>query len=279
MKIGSRCGSLRPRSRQPPSQTGQESFDLIRLSSCSYLVQDWVGIRHLAYLASPYTEQPVPLRPVAGFPDLRLLRGLCYPGKSPFRGQSHTALTKHVLAWFRSSTHPYARTRCPMSHSRATVFADAIRFRGRFPCVECRHVIQRSRQSRPRSIEGDALWRGVFGPNRDWTSSNQALTMPRGPCGACFPLAVCSPRFRQALFPLALSVTGEPDGPGHDYPSALLSAKGMTNQPTRRTQHITWSPAMNFIGSDLFVLLTTATASVTSGPANSQAVSSVANRR
>ena len=42
------------------------------------------------------------------------------PWESPPEGQSRAALTRHVLARCRSSTHPYARTRCPMSHSRAT---------------------------------------------------------------------------------------------------------------------------------------------------------------
>src|SRR5947209_16037185 len=65
--------------------------------------------------------------------------------------------------------------------------------------------------------------------------------MPRGPCEACFPLAVRPPLFRQALFPLASSVTGEPDGPGHRCPSALLPVKGMTNQPA--TTHDPETPA------------------------------------
>ena len=42
------------------------------------------------------------------------------PWGSPPEGQSRAAPTRHVLARFRSSTHPYARTRCPMSHSRVS---------------------------------------------------------------------------------------------------------------------------------------------------------------
>src|SRR2546430_670873 len=42
------------------------------------------------------------------------------PWGSPPEGQSRAAPTHHVLARCRSSTHPYARTRCPMLHSRAT---------------------------------------------------------------------------------------------------------------------------------------------------------------
>ena len=42
------------------------------------------------------------------------------PWGSPPEGQSRAALNRHVVARFRSSTHPYARTRCPMSHPRAT---------------------------------------------------------------------------------------------------------------------------------------------------------------
>ena len=44
------------------------------------------------------------------------------------RGSITCSLVHHVRARFRSSTHPYPRTRCPMSHSRATVFALANRF-------------------------------------------------------------------------------------------------------------------------------------------------------
>ena len=44
------------------------------------------------------------------------------------RGSITCSLVHHVVARFRSSTHPYPRTRCPMSHSRATVFALANRF-------------------------------------------------------------------------------------------------------------------------------------------------------
>src|SRR5437016_2254575 len=42
------------------------------------------------------------------------------PWGSPPEGQSRAARTRHVRARFRSSIHPYARTRCPMSHARAT---------------------------------------------------------------------------------------------------------------------------------------------------------------
>ena len=58
------------------------------------------------------------------------------PWGSPPEGQSRAALTRHVLARFRSSTHPYARARCPMSLSRATT--------RRLPdlVVESRHVNQ-----------------------------------------------------------------------------------------------------------------------------------------
>ena len=50
------------------------------------------------------------------------------PWGSPPEGQSRAALVHHVRARLRSSTHPDPRTRCPMSHSRATVFALANRF-------------------------------------------------------------------------------------------------------------------------------------------------------
>jgi len=55
--------------------------------------------------------------------------------------------------------------------------------------------------------------------------------MPRGSRGASVPLAVRPPLLRQALFPLASSVTGKPDDPGHDCPSVLLSGKGMPSPP------------------------------------------------
>src|SRR5262249_59897951 len=55
--------------------------------------------------------------------------------------------------------------------------------------------------------------------------------MPRGSCGACIPLAVRPPLLRQALFPLASSVAGKPDDPGHNGPNALLSGKGMPSLP------------------------------------------------
>src|SRR5262245_41918638 len=55
--------------------------------------------------------------------------------------------------------------------------------------------------------------------------------MPRGSCRACLPLAVRPLLLRQALFPLASSVAGKPDDPGHNGPNALLSGKGMPSLP------------------------------------------------
>src|SRR5262249_39854696 len=129
------------------------------------------------------------------------------PWGSPPEGQSRAPLIHHVLARFRSSTHPYPRTRCPMSHSRAT--AGLLRH----PTIECHHVIQRSRQGRPepsrdghdyRRSPGVTLWRVMMVTNRDWTSSSLALTIPRGPCRASLPLAACSSAFPAGFVPLGL---------------------------------------------------------------------------
>jgi hypothetical protein len=57
-----------------PLRTARESFDLKRLASgLCFDSQDRFGVSHLAYLDVRVVRPPVSLRPVAGFPDLRLL--------------------------------------------------------------------------------------------------------------------------------------------------------------------------------------------------------------
>src|SRR5262249_58901685 len=68
--------------------------------------------------------------------------------------------------------------------------------------------------------------------------------MPRGSRGASVPLAVRPPLLRQALFPLASSVAGKPDDPGHDCPSALLSEKGMPSLPFTTHDPKYWTPTV-----------------------------------
>src|SRR5262249_6513883 len=82
-------------------------------------------------------EVTCPPSPCGRLSRPRTTTGTPLPWGSPPEGQSRAALIHHVLARFRLSTHPYARTRCPMSPSRTTT--------GRLPnlVVENHHVNQR----------------------------------------------------------------------------------------------------------------------------------------
>ena len=99
--------------------------------------QDRLGVTHLAYLLvlGPRSDLP-PFAMWPAFPASDYYEGSVALGVAP-EGQSRAALIRHVLARFRSPTHPYARARCPMSLSRTTSrrLSDLD--------VESRHVNQR----------------------------------------------------------------------------------------------------------------------------------------
>jgi hypothetical protein len=95
----------------------------------------------------------------------RTTTGTPLPWGSPSEGQSRAALIRHVLARVRSSTHPYARTRCPMSHSRATTggLRDLGSSAVTLSSVLGRAVPEPSIDGHDyRRSQGDALWRAVF---------------------------------------------------------------------------------------------------------------------
>jgi hypothetical protein len=83
---------LRLRFRPPPTEPDVNRFDSsgspvipdrdsgrIALTSVTDDAQNGLGCSHLAYLARVGIGSPAPLRQVVGFPNRRLLLGLCHP--------------------------------------------------------------------------------------------------------------------------------------------------------------------------------------------------------
>ena len=71
-------------------------------------------------------------------------------------------------------------------------------------------------------------------PDRNWTSSNSALTLPRGSCEAFGSLTSPALAFPACCGPPCLSVVGEPDDPG-SLPESLPFEIGIRCQVARHT--------------------------------------------
>jgi hypothetical protein len=160
-----------------------------------------------------------PAFPVADYYGGSVARGVAPHGPIP------CSRVRHVRARVRPPIPPYAPVHCRVSPARATVlpFHPAARPLRAAP-VAGRHVSRCSRQSRPQPSHdgrdlsrsaGGAWWREFIFSDRGWGSSRVALAMPRGPGRAGLHRRRAAPLSRQAVVPLASSVTGKPGGPGH----------------------------------------------------------------
>jgi hypothetical protein len=170
----------------------------------------------------PDSQVPVHLSSFAlcpAFPDSDYSDDSVAVGLAP-RRQSRGPSIAHVRAWVRSSTHPYTQDhflgspRADLPPSRRT---------RRVPDEPSSDVSPSQAKTTIAEPHRDQLWRlGPASPDRDWSSSSRALTMPRGPRGTFGELIHRLPLCRHAVVPFHLSMSGKPVNPGSLSESLLI---------------------------------------------------------